>query len=236
MMVLGRAMPPAALPAAGPYLPGAAAASTSIGVTGVIQRATSLREEAAPPGELIPLPAPVVAGKDLYATIAARRSERRFGSGPVALETLSSILDGMAQPPQLSAAVHANIVVNRVAGLPPGVYRFLPRQHALVRLRSGDFATAARSAALSQDVIGDAAVVLVLSAARVQVLAEGARAYRQVLIEAGLVSERWLLGAAARGMAACPVGAFYDDEAAALLGADPKEHWVLHFAALGLRP
>jgi nitroreductase len=56
-----------------------------------------------------------------------------------------------------------------------------------------------------------------------------------VLIESGLVGERWLLGATASGLAACPVGAFYDDEAAALIGADPRHTWVLHFAAVGMR-
>jgi hypothetical protein len=29
------------------------------------------------------------------------------------------------------------------------------------------------------------------------------------------------------------VGAFHDDEAAALVAADPAREWVLHFAALG---
>ena len=135
----------------------------------------------------------------------------------------------------MSGAVTLNVVANRVGGLPRGVYRYLP-QHALERVRSGDLQAAAQSAALSQDVIGDAAAVLVLSAERDAILSQGARGYRHVLIEAGLVGERWLLGATARGLAACPVGAFYDDEAAALIGRDANRHWVLHFAAVGLRP
>ena len=59
-----------------------------------------------------------------------------------------------------------------------------------------------------------------------------ARGYRMAFLEAGMMSERWLLGAVARGLGACPVGAFYDDEAAALIKAPPGR-WVLHFAALG---
>ena len=51
-------------------------------------------------------------------------------------------------------------------------------------------------------------------------------------LEAGLMGERWLLGAVARQLGACPVGAFYDDEAAALVKAKAG-NWVLHFAALG---
>jgi nitroreductase len=95
----------------------------------------------------------------------------------------------------------------------------------------GDFAARARQAALAQDVIGDAAVVLVLSVDTGRALAHGARGYRHAFLEAGLVGERWLLGAIAQGLAACPVGAFYDDEAAALVQA--RGRWVLHFAALG---
>lgn len=208
--------------------------ASAIGVTGLVQRATSLRSEAPPAGGIIALPAPPHLTRDLHQTISKRRSERRFSAEALPLASLSSLLAGAAQPAQLSAAVTLNIVVNRVDGLAPGVYRYLAR-HALQPLRSGDLQAAARSAALSQDVIGDAAAVLILSADRDQVLAQGARGYRHVLIEAGLVGERWLLGAAAQGLGACPVGAFYDDEAAALIGADPKRHWVLHFAAVGVR-
>lgn len=210
-----------------------APADTSIGVTGMVQRATSLR--LAPDDvqtNTIALPPPEPAARDVHQTITQRRSKRRFLAEPVPLSTLSSMLADMAQPPQLSSAIRINLVVNRVAGLPPGVYRYLS-QHALVRVRDGKFAAAAQTAALSQDVIGDAAVVLVLSAERERMLAEGARGYRHAYLEAGMIGERWLLGAVARGLAACPVGAFYDDEAAALIGVDSRRQWVLHFAALG---
>lgn len=208
--------------------------ASALGVTGIVQRATSLRREAASAGQITSWPAPQAFTRDLHDTIVKRRSERRFSAGALPLTALSSLLAAAAQPAQLSDAVTLNVVVNRVAGLAPGVYRYLP-QHALLRLRTGDYQAAARSAALSQDAIGDAAAVLILSADRDHVLAQGARGYRHVLLESGLVGERWLLGATAAGLAACPVGAFYDDEAAALIGADPRRHWVLHFAAVGLR-
>ena len=210
-----------------------APADTSIGVTGMVHRATSLR--LAPddvPANSIALPPPEPAAQDVYHTITHRRSKRRFLAEPVPLAALSSMLADMALPPQLSSAVRINLVVSRVAGLQPGIYRYLP-QHALVRVRDGEFAAAAQSAALSQDVIGDAAVVLVLSADRERMLAEGPRGYRHAYLEAGMIGERWLLGAVARGLAACPVGAFYDDEAAALIGVDSRHQWALHFAALG---
>jgi nitroreductase len=41
------------------------------------------------------------------------------------------------------------------------------------------------------------------------------------------------LEAVARGLGACAVGAFYDDEAVALAGEEPAREWGVHFAALG---
>lgn len=204
-----------------------------LGATGLVHQATSLRSVAPAAGDEIALPPPRAAAQELFSTIVHRRSQRRFAPGPLPLADLSGMLADMRQRPVLFDGVEMSVVVNRVEGLAPGVYRYLPR-HALRLVAAGDYAAAARSAALSQDAIGDAAAVLVLSVARQRVLDGGARTYRHALIETGMVGERWLLGAVARKLAACPVGAFYDDEAAALIGADRASHWVLHFAALGL--
>lgn len=216
------------------YRPAAAPPDSAIGVTGMVHQASSLRllpEAIAPAAIALPVPAASAAG--VYHSITNRRSQRRFLAAPVALATLSSILADMAQPPQLSGAIETHLVVNRVSGLNPGVYRYLP-QHALQRVRAGEFGTQTQAAALAQDVIGDAAVVLILSGQRERILAQGARGYRHAYLEAGMLSERWLLSATAHKLAACPVGAFYDDEAATLIGADSQTQWVLHFAALGL--
>ena len=213
---------------AAPYSP-----DTALGATGAAQQATSLHLVSDAPAAPIALPPRQAATMPVRRAIAERRSQRRFDADPVPLAALSSILADMAQPSQLSDAIRINLVVNRVDGLAPGVYRYRAG-HTLERVRGGDQAAAAQSAALSQEVIGNAAVVLVLSAEREAMLAEGARGYRHGFLEAGMIGERWLLGAVARGLAACPVGAFYDDEAAALIGVDRQRQWVLHFAALGM--
>jgi SagB-type dehydrogenase family enzyme len=207
---------------------------SALGATGVVHQATSLRALPQAYASELDLPPPSPAARELFGTIVQRRSERRFADAPIALAQLSGLLADLRQRPQLFDGIDVSVVVNRVAGLAPGVYRYLPR-HALGLVRAGDQAGAAQSAAFSQDVIGDAAAVLILSSRRERVLAGGAREYRHALLETGLIGERWLLGAVARGLAACPVGAFYDDEAAALIGADDGgQHWAFHFAALGI--
>ncbi|TCP09399.1 SagB-type dehydrogenase family enzyme [Crenobacter luteus] len=227
------AAPRPAAPPRGWFAAPPSPAGSAVGVTGMAHLATSLRwtPDDVGDGDIV-LPAPVPAAAGVADTLVKRRSQRRFLDRPVPLAALSSLLADVAQPPQLSDALRLYLVVNRVAGLGSGVYRYRPG-HALQRVRDGDFAAAARSAALSQDVIGEAAVVLLLSAERGALLAEGARGYRHGYLEAGMLGQRWLLGAVARGLAACPVGGFYDDEAAALIGVDGRREWVLHFAALG---
>ncbi len=204
-----------------------------LGVTGMVQQATSLQLARAPSAGEIRLPATQATNQNLYANITQRRSQRRFTADKVSLAKLSTILADMQQASQLSAALDWHLVVNRVEGLAAGVYRYR-RGHTLQLVRSGELAQQAQAAALAQDVIGDAAVVLVISADKNRLLADGARGYRHALLEAGLVGERWLLSAVAQGLGACPVGAFYDDEAASLLQLDQQHHWVLHFAALGV--
>jgi len=219
------------LPNSSPFAPAPLAPGGP--VTQQVHQATSLQQASRPAGVVVPLPPPQKAGAPVRDVIAARRSQRRFSDEAVPLDALASILAGMDQPRQLSGAIRISLVVTRVQGLAPGIYRYGPG-HVLTRVRSGPFSAAARSAALAQQVIGDAAVVLVLSAQQSPMLAEGPRGYRHGFLEAGMIGERWLLGAAARGLGACPVGAFYDDEAAALVGVDMRREWVLHFAALGV--
>ncbi|MDH5541203.1 MAG: nitroreductase family protein, partial [Rhizobacter sp.] len=121
--------------------------------------------------------------------------------------------------------------------LRPGAYAYDAAAHRLLPRRAGlDLRGAAQAAALDQEVIGAAAVVFVLSVDRAAFAADPAgpaRGYRHAFIEAGMVGERIYLEAGARGLAACAVGAFYDDEAVALAGLDATREWPVHFAALG---
>jgi SagB-type dehydrogenase family enzyme len=164
---------------------------------------------------------------------------RRYARTLLPLQALGDVLAGLraADAPLLSPALRVSVVVHAVARLAPGAYRYDAARHALQPRRTGaDLRAATRAAALDQDVMGDAAVVLVLSADRAVLAADPngpARAYRHALLEAGLMGERVYLEAGARGLVACAVGAFYDDEAAALVGIDPAHEWVLHFAGFG---
>jgi SagB-type dehydrogenase family enzyme len=214
------------------------------GLTAAMHRATSLRLDEAstahPPAEEEPPPseAPFIR-PDTLALIARRRSLRRFAPTPLTLDSLGGLLNGLGLGhPALSASLRLDVVVHAVDGLRPGSYRYEPgTRHLRWRPTAVTGRAASRSAALDQDVVGDAAAVLVLSLDRTQLAADPrspARAYRQAFLDVGRVGERAYLEAQARGLGACAVGAFYDDEASALVGRDPSREWVVHFMALGV--
>lgn len=230
-----------------------AAGAPPLGLTGAMHAASSLRQAGrgptpAPPpppapAEAVPdtlaLPQALPLSADVLQLIAQRRSRRRFASRPATLPQLSGVLAAMAAPPMLLPAqtLQIHVVAHAVDGLAPGAYRYDAAGHALQPRRAGmPLRDAARRAALDQDVIGDAAVVFVLAidAAPLRHDPVGpARAYRHALLHAGCIGERIYLAGGARGLGVCAVGAFHDDEAAALVAADPAREWILHFAALG---
>ncbi len=236
--------------------PAPAEPALPLGVTSAVHLATSLRAAAPPasassastapaadrPAGSLTLPtAAAASGANVLAIIATRRSVRRFAPTPLSLDALAGVLAGMTarrSPPLLSAAVQVYVVVNAVAGLAPGAYRYESGPHRLVTHRANtDLRATAQAAAFDQDAIGGAAVVFVLAIKRVTFAADAsgpARGYRHAFIEAGLVGERIYIEAGARGLGVCAVGAFYDTEAAALVAIDPDHEWVVHFAALGV--
>jgi nitroreductase len=240
--------------------PASEGAPTALDLTAAVHAATSLRRlpgregqesfparEAPLPAPRLPalegmfeLPKPAVVEAEGLGVIAARRSVRRFARTPVPAPALAALLQAMTAPaPLLSSAVRIDVLTPAAQGLPPAAWRHEAPTRTLHRRVAHDegLRARARAAALEQDVIGEAALVFVLSLDRQVLMADPlgpARGWRHGFIEAGLVGERLYLAAPALGLGVCAVGAFYDDEASALVGVDPAHEWVVHFAAVGI--
>jgi SagB-type dehydrogenase family enzyme len=225
-------------------------AGAPLGLTDAVHRATSLRRApavpAAPPPAPAPpppaaspraLPAPAPADPDILPLIAQRRSLRRYRDLPLGQPALAALLRALHGPgPLLSDAVRTHLVAHAVEGLPAAAWRCDPAAGTLHP--SGVAATRARtrSVLLGQDVAADAAAVLFWTIDRAAMAADpagAARGYRHAFLEAGLAGERLYLHAGALGLGVCAIGAYYDDEAAALIGVDPAREWVVHAATLG---
>jgi SagB-type dehydrogenase family enzyme len=194
---------------------------------------TSGREASTDLAEAIAFSEPAAAPLGVWDAIESRRSERNYAKAPMSRSDLGSLLHTMTRPSAiLSRHVVLWVIAHRVEGLASGVYRYDGAGHGLVAKRLGDLSSATESAVLSQQMAGNAAVVIVLGIRGSEVLKQGARAYRHAWLEAGMIGQRAYLDATGRGLAVCAAGAFFDDEASDLLGAE-RDEWPVHFVMVG---
>ncbi|HWO19699.1 MAG TPA: SagB/ThcOx family dehydrogenase [Kofleriaceae bacterium] len=190
----------------------------------------------APAPERIELPAPIDDGHPLGPVIERRRSERRFGDAPLTAVQLSAITRrALGASVEEQRALRLHVVVSRVLGLAPGVYE--AQGGALVRVTGGDPAEAIHAAALSQEVSRRAAAVLVFSVdAAAMAWPDASRGYRYGWLDAGIAGGRVYLQGVALGLGVSSIGAFFDDDVAALLRLDPARDLPALLVAIGPRP
>jgi SagB-type dehydrogenase family enzyme len=226
------------------------ARADDVELTRLSQKLTSLRLKSGPAERVavgpapsssvtgVALPPPESTSRDVFETIAARRSFREFRDAPLALSSLAAVArDATLSLPPLrgSRLVELHLLVRRVDGLEPGVYRYDAARGVLEPRARGDRSAEVQSAGLSQEVLGRAAVVFAWTLGDEAGRIDGPRDYRTANIEAGLGGEVAYLSATARGLGLCGVGAFYDAELEALLAHERSRPRTLYLQALGAR-
>jgi len=169
-------------------------------------------------------------GLALQAAIARRRSLRAYAPGSLTLSEAAQLAwaaqglshgDGRRTAPSAGALypLELYLCAGRVDGLAPGVYRYLPPDHALVRTGEGDRRHRLAAAARGQEWIAAGALVLAVAGIYRRTAAHyGSRAERYVHIEVGHVAQNVYLQAVALDLGTVVVGAFDDDAVAAALG------------------
>ncbi len=165
----------------------------------------------------IPLPPPARQGTlSVEAALASRRSVRAFSSQPLTVAELGQLLwaaQGVSGPDGRRTAPSARhlyplelaVVVQRVEGLAPGAYRYLPARHALELLAPAPGGAPMLARATSQPQVHAAPVVFVV-AAEYERMDAGARSATWTDYEAGLASENLLLEVVALRLGAVVVG------------------------------
>ena len=187
--------------------------------------------------------------------LLARRSWRRFGTQPIALRDLSTLLGltwgvqrwmspahGTRAPLKTSPSggachsIEAYLLVQRVAGVERGVYHYCPDRHALTRIQSTR--SPAIAPLLRQPWFARSAVAAVMTSVwgRVQWKYEFPRAYRTVLLEAGHFAQTFCLVATWLGLAPFCSGAFDDHAIESVLGIDGVREGVIYVTGVGARP
>ncbi len=190
----------------------------------------------------IPLPDVEPPRDRLVATLARRRSHYDFSPRPVALTTVSALLRfsvgvqrfvpaygveeyplGMAPSAGGLDILRAYVLVQRVEGLHPGVYRYEAISHELVELSDDDPAAALRGVYLQEE-FGASAVTIALTA-RLDVAFDRypLRHYRTLHVDSGVAVQNLSLVGTALGLASCAVAGFDDAALSTLLGLPHQE-------------
>lgn len=196
-----------------------------------------------------PLPAPDREdGWPLFKAINSRRSVREFRKKPISLATLSQILwaaQGVAlragdfslrTAPSAGALypIDLYLFVQAVETLKPGLYQFQLSGQVLRMRYEGDLGELLAEAALNQDFLAEASLVLVLTAVFERTSWKyGARGFRYLYLEAGHIAQNAALAAVSLGLGSCPVAAFFDDEINSLLGVNPARESAVYLLAIG---
>jgi len=185
----------------------------------------------------------------LNEAIENRRSVRRYSDEPITLEELSFLLwctqgvkkvsHGVTFRTVPSAgACHAfetYILVNKVRGLSPGLYRYLALEHKLEEVKiSAELPERLVDACLGQTFINDSAVTFIwVAVASRMTWRYGERGYRYMFLDAGHVAQNLYLAAEGIECGTCVIGAYDDDAVNELLGIDGKEQFTIYLAAVG---
>ena len=195
----------------------------------------------------IALPPPQLKGTmSLPEALQARRSVRRYSKAPLTLEEVAQLAwaaqgitsqRGFRTAPSAGALypLELYLVASRVSGLEPGLYHYLPSQHALQQISRDNPQSKLAAAAHNQDALHKAAALFVITGVKQRTARKyGQRAERYVYIEAGHAGQNLLLQATALGLGSVIVGAFLDNNIKEVLGLKEAEQ-PISLLAVGKR-
>ena len=189
--------------------------------------------------EAVSLPAPQFDGRtSIENSLLERRSVRQYRDENLTLGELSQLLwaaqgvtsrRGYRTAPSAGALYPLEIYIaaGKVIDLAPGIYKYEPNEHKLVKTYDGDRRRDLWGAALEQDPIKNAPVVLVFCAIYERTTRKyGERGIRYVQMEVGHAAQNVCLQAVSLGLGTVVIGAFNDNEVKKVLKLDTDE-WPL---------
>jgi len=187
---------------------------------------------------------------DLRKVIEERKSVRTYHEKPLSLVELSWLLwctQGVKQISERPSTIRTvpsagarhsfetYLIINRVNGLKPGLYRFLATKHKLLVLDLDETLVDKFSAAnWSSEMLSNSAVIFIWVAISDRMTYKyGNRGFRYLHLDAGHVCQNLYLASEAIECGSCAVGGFYDDTVNALLNLDGEEKFVIYMGTVG---
>lgn len=186
---------------------------------------------------LIKLPAPQHRGLvSVERALGTRRSIRHYKNMPLDLEEASQLLwsaqgisnsRGYRTVPSAGALYPLEVyaAIGNVKDLEAGIYKYIISEHALLKKAAGDHRQAICRAALHQNYIAAAPVVLLFSTVNERVTNKyGERGLRYVFMEVGHAAQNVCLQAVALGLGTVVIGAFHDSDVKSAAHMAQNEH------------
>ncbi len=210
-----------------------------------------------PAANQLPIPLPATewsafTGTDLLKAIHRRRSHRRYKDQPLSLAELGMLLwatqgsKGEVAPGSALRTVpsagcrhpfETYLAVSNVETLSPGIYRYLPLEHALVyekKLEIEQLKSALSVGTLRQTFTTTAPLCFVWAVipARTEWRYHTA-AHRVILMDVGHLCQNLYLAVEAIGCGTCAIAAYHQQAMDQLLGVDGEDEFTIYLAPVG---
>lgn len=134
-------------------------------------------------------------------------------------------------------AFETYLLINRVEGIKPGLYRYIALEHALLPVDIGqDISQKITDACFGQKQVLTSAVTFIwVTVLERMFWRYGERGYRYLHLDAGHVCQNLYLAAEAVGSGVCAIAAFDDDRLNAALHLDGEDQFVIYLGTVGKR-
>jgi len=182
--------------------------------------------------------------------IGNRRSRRKYSGEPMTSEELSYLLwatQGVSRPFAVDPGAYRTVpsagarhpfetylFINRITGVAPGLYRYLPLNHKLCFLHSDPGLVGRVNDAFYRQYVPDCAAAFIWTASpyrtewRYSIVSP-----KLIALDAGHVCQNLYLAVESIGAGACAIGAYDQEKTDALLHLDGKDEFAVYLATVG---
>lgn len=206
--------------------------------------------------KLVDLVAPesiTVGNASVREIIGKRESRRSFTDESLTLEELSFLLwatQGVTRRIETKSGLVARrtvpsggsrhtfegyIVINRVDGIEPGLYRYLPLEHKLLFIKTEEgLPQKVAEACCGQRFIESGAVIFIWTTVPYRMeWRYPKQAPKIIAIDSGHLCQNLYLASEAIGAGTCGIGAYYQDQIDEIIGVDGEDEFTIYIAPVG---